>query len=160
MFKKLCSCMSPKTSKKGVKLWYDPISQPCRTLKFVTENLDTETEIIRVTIIKDTRTKEFKSKVNPSGTVPVVKHDGETILESANQIRYLLTACSGGEALYPTKCIKERAKVDFWLDWNNTTGRPAFTPAFVAIVVGPKMFGAPEATEEKKKEVMDKLYEA
>ena len=54
----------------------------------------------------------------------------------------------------------KRAKVDYWLDWNNTTCRPNCTPVFYMLVINPLFFNIPAPDEDKKKELMDKYHNA
>ena len=117
-----------------LKLWWNPFSQPSRAVKFVLNKLKIEHEVFEVAVVKDTRTVEFKANINPNGTVPTI-HDGDLqIYESATAIRYLLDTYKGDEILLPRTDLKERAKVDYWLDWNNTTGRPAIEKPLKEIV--------------------------
>ena len=144
----------------SLKFWTDPISQPCRTIYYILKKHNIDFEETELKVVKDTRTEEFKRDINPEGLVPVIEHDGEKLYESAVIARYLLDVFEGNETLLPRSDLLKRAKVDYWLDWNNTTGRPAFTTAFIKIVFVPKVFGGPEATEDQKKELMGKFYSA
>ena len=144
---------------KGITLYWDPISQGSRAVKYTLQALKLKVNYVRKSIIKDTRTEEFKKEINPLGTVPVIEHDGVFIQESASIIKYLCNAFKSKNSLYPRKDLKARAKVDMWFDWCGNTGRPAFTPAFFEIVVVPTMLGGDPPTDEKKKELMDKYYE-
>lgn len=142
----------------SVKFWSDPVSQPCRTIDYILRKLEIDHDTIEVRVVKDTRTDDFKKNVNPQGKVPVIEHEGQKFVESATIIRYLLDSFKGDETLLPREDIKKRAKVDYWLDWNNTTGRPAFTGAMAKIILIPKFFGGAEATEEEKKSELDNYY--
>ena len=143
----------------SVKLWWDPLSQPSRSVKYLIQRLGVEHEFIHSAVFKDTRTEEFKRDVNPLGKVPVVEHDGEKFYESASIMKYLMDALKGDDELYPRKDFKKRSKVDFWFDWNNTSGRPSFSGALFNIALGPKLFNMPEVTAAKKKELMDSVHE-
>lgn len=64
-------------------------SQPVRTVIYVLEKLKISYLYVPVEPFKQTRSKEFKRQINKNGTVPVIKHDGVLINESATIIRYL-----------------------------------------------------------------------
>mmetsp|Transcript_7160 Transcript_7160/g.8064 ORF Transcript_7160/g.8064 Transcript_7160/m.8064 type:complete len:222 (+) Transcript_7160:1-666(+) len=144
----------------SLKFWWDPISQPSRTVKYALLRLGEEVDEKEVQIIKDTRTEEYKKEVNPAGKVPTLHFDDLKLYESATMLRFVLDHFQGEESLLPRSDLKARASVDYWLDWNNTTGRPAFVTALLKIKFLPKAFGAPEATEEEAKELMNNVYNA
>ena len=134
----------------SLKFWTDPISEPCRTVKYALLRLGVEHEEKFTAVFKDTRTDDFKKNVNPRGLVPTVHHDDVQLCESATAVRYLLDYYEGDEELLPRSCPKMRAKVDYWLDWNDTTARPALIPAVFKIKFGPAVMGAPEPSDEEK----------
>mmetsp|Transcript_35089 Transcript_35089/g.34760 ORF Transcript_35089/g.34760 Transcript_35089/m.34760 type:complete len:218 (-) Transcript_35089:37-690(-) len=131
--------------------WHDPISEPSRTVYYVIKKLGIEHELKQVAIVKDTRTEEFKKDVNPAGLIPVIKHDDQFIYESSTIIRYLLDAFDPEEVLLPRTDLKERAKVDYWLSWRNTTYRPASDTAIMKMIVNPMFLGADKPSEEECK---------
>ena len=142
----------------SLKLWWDPISQPSRTVKYALLRVGADDyEENQIKIIQDTRTDDYKKNVNPAGTVPVIHHDDLRLTESASELRYILDLYEGDETLLPRSDLKARSRVDYWLDWNGTTGRPAFTTALMKLKFLPKAFGAPEPTEEEAKELHDKV---
>ena len=143
----------------SLKLWWDPLSPPARFVKYILEFLGEDYDSNLSLVFKDTQTEEFKRDVNPLGKVPVVEHDGDKIYESASIIKYLMDTFRRKQKLYPRNDFIERAKIDFWLDWNNTSARTSFSNAFVAIALGPKLFNMPKVKKNKKKELMEKLYE-
>ena len=64
-------------------------------------------------------TPEFRL-MNPHGKVPVLK-DGDTVLwESHAILRYLASLHAKNHAFWPEN-IAERAHVDAWMDWSQTT---------------------------------------
>lgn len=160
MFSGLFCSSGAKKSKTPVTFWWDPMSQPCRAVKFALEKVGAEVTERRIQVVKDTRSEDFKANVNEDGTVPVIEHDDTKIYESASILRYVCDSFQGCEHLYPRKCLKSRAKVDYWLDWNGNTGRTAFSGAFVEIVMAPKFFGAPEPSQARKDELYEKLNSA
>ncbi len=140
-------------------LWYDAMSEPCRSVLYVLKKLGLEHEVINIQAGKYTRTEEFKRDVNPSGLVPVLKHDEDFIYESANILRYLLDGFDSEETLLPRTDLKKRAKVNYWLDWRNTTFRPDSEPAIYTLFVNPLFFGIDKPAEEECKKLLDKWYE-
>ena len=141
----------------SVKHWYDPASQPCRTVKFVIKTLGIDAEIIPTKAMEDTRTEEFKRDINPQGFVPVLEDKGQKIYESATMCRYLLDAYKGDESLFPREDLLARAQVDSWLDYNNTAVRQTGGTAVDEIIANP-MFGAEVPSEEQKKKLLDSYF--
>eukprot|EP00344_Euplotes_crassus_P003489 CAMPEP_0196998326 /NCGR_PEP_ID=MMETSP1380-20130617/3746_1 /TAXON_ID=5936 /ORGANISM="Euplotes crassus, Strain CT5" /LENGTH=205 /DNA_ID=CAMNT_0042414863 /DNA_START=30 /DNA_END=648 /DNA_ORIENTATION=- len=131
-----------------------------KSVKFVLNKLGVEHETVEIAVVKDTRTEDFKKNVNPNGTVPTVHHDDLQIYESSTAIRYLLDTFEGDETLLPRTDLKQRAKVDYWLDWNNTIGRPAIEKPLKEIGIKPKVFGFPDPSEEEKKELLENMHTA
>ena len=140
----------------SLKVWIDPVSQPSRTVWYVVKRLKLDHEFKLTKVVEDTRTEEFRKNVNPNGVVPVIEHDGEKIYESATIVRYLLDCFQGDETLLPRSDLKKRAKVDYWLDWNNTTARVQCGETLMELVIRPQFEGKPMPDEDKKKELMDK----
>ena len=99
---------------------------------------------------------QFK-KINPQQVVPVIEHDGEKITESATIARYLFDVFEGVEKLLPRSDLKQRARVDSYLDWCNTTARPNLIGAVMKLKINPKL-GEPEPTEEETKTHMENAY--
>ncbi len=76
-------------------------------------------------------TPEYRA-MNPNGRVPTIQ-DGELTLWESNAIVRYLAAKHGGEALWPSD-LAHRADLDRWMDWQQTTLNPAFTPVFWGLV--------------------------
>ena len=76
-------------------------------------------------------TPEYRA-LNPNGRVPTIQ-DGELILWESNAIIRYLAAKYGGKALWPSD-LAHRADLDRWMDWQQTTLNPAFTPVFWGLV--------------------------
>eukprot|EP00343_Euplotes_focardii_P008022 CAMPEP_0205819592 /NCGR_PEP_ID=MMETSP0206-20130828/2035_1 /ASSEMBLY_ACC=CAM_ASM_000279 /TAXON_ID=36767 /ORGANISM="Euplotes focardii, Strain TN1" /LENGTH=222 /DNA_ID=CAMNT_0053113377 /DNA_START=22 /DNA_END=690 /DNA_ORIENTATION=- len=141
----------------SIKYWGDAASQPCRTIEYILRKHSIEYENNLVVLFKGTRTEDYK-KVNPKQFVPTVEHDGVKIFESNSQCRYLLDTFECNEDLLPRSDLKARAQVDSHLDWNGNTVRPALSGGLKVIVLKPTFFGAPQPTEEEKKEAMDGIF--
>ena len=80
---------------------------------------------------RQTDTPEFLS-LNPNGLVPVIK-DGDFVLWESNSIIRYLASRYGGEALYPSDCMK-RARIDQWMDWQATDLNRSWSYAFLSLV--------------------------
>lgn len=66
--------------------------------------------------------------LNPNGLVPVLEEDGFALWESNAILRYLALAYPGPLGLPGD--VRERARVDQWLDWQATAFTPAMRDAF------------------------------
>jgi glutathione S-transferase len=60
--------------------------------------------------------------LNPNGLVPTLEHDGFVLWESHAILRYLANLT--GDPIYPSP-VRDRAKVDQWLDWQGQHQGPA-----------------------------------
>lgn len=59
--------------------------------------------------------------MNPNGKVPTLEQDdGFTLWESNAILRHLASTLAGGEAFWPTD-VRQRANVDRWMDWQQST---------------------------------------
>jgi len=80
-------------------------------------------------------TPEYRA-MNPNGRVPTLI-DGDLVLWESNAIvRYLAAKHSAGD-LWPEDPAG-RADLDRWMDWQQTTQNPAFTPVFWGLIRTPE----------------------
>lgn len=70
---------------------------------------------------------EFLAK-NPHGKIPVLEDDDLVVWESHTILRFL-AANYGNDTIYPMD-LKERTKVERWMDWSHTSLQPAFMDLF------------------------------
>ena len=63
----------------------------------------------------------------------------------------------GDEKLLPRSDLKQRARIDSYLDWYNTTAKPNIAGALLKIKITPRL-GGPEPTEEETKTHMSNVY--
>ena len=70
--------------------------------------------------------------MNPNRKIPVLQDGDLTVWESSAIVRYL-AAQYGAGTLWPEDPV-ERAVVDQWADWANTTFQPAWIEVFVQLV--------------------------
>jgi glutathione S-transferase len=59
--------------------------------------------------------------MNPNGKIPTLEQeDGFVLWESNATLRYLASTSAGGEAYWPAEA-RQRANIDRWMDWQQTT---------------------------------------
>lgn len=58
--------------------------------------------------------------MNPNGTVPTLQDDDFTLWESNVILRYLCASKAPDSPFWPTE-LRQRANVDRWMDWQQTT---------------------------------------
>ena len=83
--------------------------------------------------------------MNPSGSLPFITVDGESLFESAAILRYLAVEYPSLNQFYPAGNIL-RAKIDAALDWNGTAYRFASIRGF-APIFSARFFQGKEPTE-------------
>ena len=73
--------------------------------------------------------------MNPNAMVPVIDDGGFVLWESNTILRYLAAQyCADGAAsLYPTD-VRQRARVDQWIDWQASDLNRSWSQAFMALV--------------------------
>ena len=140
------------------KLYAEPGSQPSRSVNYTFLKLGIEREYVETLVFTGTGTEEFK-QINPNHQVPVIDHDGFILRESVAIIQYLCDNNEGGEKLLPRDDPQKRAMVFQWLLWNTGNGRPAFVEPIRQLRLFPMFFGAPKATPEEEKKLLDGAYE-
>jgi glutathione S-transferase len=75
--------------------------------------------------------------MNPTGLVPTLE-DGDFVLWESNAIlRYLCCAYAPDTSLYPPD-IRQRASVDRWMDFQQTTLSPPMTTVFIGLIRTPE----------------------
>jgi glutathione S-transferase len=84
-------------------------------------------------------------KVNPLGLVPVID-DGGFILRESNAIVRYLASKHGRSDLYPTD-VRERARIESWMDWCISDLNNAIRPVFFALVVKSPAHQEPKSLE-------------
>ena len=82
-----------------------------------------------------TRTPEYLA-MNPNSVVPTLQEDAFTLWESNVILRYLCAANVPDDAKWPAD-PRQRAEVDRWMDWQQTTLGPPQTVVFQGLVRTP-----------------------
>ena len=75
--------------------------------------------------------------MNPNSVVPTLEEEnGFTLWESNAILRYVASLHAEGEAVWP-KDVQQRANIDRWMDWQQTTLGPPATVVFQGLVRTP-----------------------
>jgi glutathione S-transferase len=82
-----------------------------------------------------TQTPEYL-EMNPNAVVPTLVEDGFVLWESNAILRYLAAGHAAGTPLWPDD-LRQRANIDRWMDWLQTTLGPPMTPVFWGLVRTP-----------------------
>ena len=75
-------------------------------------------------------------RLNPNGQVPVLIDEDFILWESNAIIRYLALKAGASASIYPQE-IRDRARVERWLDWSLAALQPAERPMFWGLVRTP-----------------------
>ena len=94
-----------------------------------------------------TKTPEYLA-MNPNSRVPTIEDDGFVLWESNVIVRYLASKHSPG-GLWPVD-PRERADIDRWMDWQQTTHNPPLTTLFWGLIRAPGTRPAAEIEEARK----------
>jgi len=106
----------------SLKLYYDLLSQPSRSLYIVLKLSDIPFEQCPVPLRNGTHmTDDYMKNVSKFQKVPVLHHNDFKLTESVAILRYLSRETKLPEKWYPKDSVKQ-AKVDEYLEWqhNNT----------------------------------------
>uniref|UniRef100_A0A069DPX0 glutathione transferase n=1 Tax=Panstrongylus megistus TaxID=65343 RepID=A0A069DPX0_9HEMI len=101
-----------------LKLYFDTLSQPCRSLLIFLEvnKIPYEPKLVRLGK-GEQNTPEFL-KLNPLHQVPIIDDNGFVLRESVGILRYLCREKNVADHWYP-KDSKRQAKVDEYLEWQH-----------------------------------------
>ena len=77
-------------------------------------------------------TEDWFADLNPHRRIPTIEDDGFVVWESNAILRYLTTKYSPG--LLMPEDLEGRARVDMWLDWQQTTVMPWLGPLFLGLI--------------------------
>ncbi|XP_068144674.1 glutathione S-transferase theta-1-like [Drosophila tropicalis] len=107
---------------RSLKLYYDFLSPPSRVLWLSLKLSKTPFEACPVALRKfEQLTDEYK-KINRFQKLPCLIHDGFHLSESIAMVRYLADKGQLSELLYP-KALKDRARIDEYLEWQHLNVR-------------------------------------
>ncbi|KAN0032627.1 hypothetical protein ACTFIV_006534 [Dictyostelium citrinum] len=104
-------------SDNKVILYGDLLSQPVRAVYWFLKINKIEFELHEILLgKKEARTEEY-SKINPLQKMPALKYKGEIYIESHNILRFLAQEFNLNQ--YYGETLKEKTKVDTYLDWHH-----------------------------------------
>lgn len=104
---------------------------------------------------RPTAEAEF-ARLSRFGVVPVIDDDGFVLRESNTILRYL-AAKHGRHDLYPTE-LKERARIEAWMDWAATDLYAGVRPVFLGLSVKLPDFAKPELIEPARREWVRQMH--
>lgn len=129
-----------------LKLYYDLISQPARTLYIFLKQCNIPFEKNVVNLGKGANLSPEFLKINPFHKVPVIEHNGFSLIESVAILRYLCREFKVDDHWYPSSS-KSQAKVDEFLEWQHSNIRLHCSGYFVEAFLKPLMTGKPAEPE-------------
>lgn len=131
-----------------MKLYGHPFSSNVRRVQMLCEECGIQYQYETVDLMKGEQYSPQFLAINPNAKVPVIDDDGFVLWESQAIMRYLADKHEAS-TWYPME-PKARARVDAWLDWNQTRlGQEAGKIAFNVLILGDK--GDKQKIEEGKK---------
>ncbi|KAI6652702.1 Glutathione S-transferase theta-2B-like [Oopsacas minuta] len=134
----------------GLKLFTDPISQPCRAVMILLDINKIQFETVLIQILKgEHKTNQELKAVNPNCLIPALLDGTFSLYESGAILRYICNTRPVADNWYP-KDPKIRAKVDQYLDWHHSAIRIS-TVWFLAQYVSKKPPSDPEIVKVKEK---------
>ena len=98
-------------------------------------------------------------KINPLKKVPAIVHDDFILIESVAILSYLCDSFEGGKNLYPQDDLKQRARVNMWLQWNGGELRHESEHMWYTCLLNHLFRGLPEASEDKKQKTKEKFLD-
>ncbi|UJR17444.1 hypothetical protein I4U23_004339 [Adineta vaga] len=141
-----------------LQLHVDWVSQPCRAVGILLLENNIEHEVHEINVLTgETHTDAYK-KINPTGKVPAIVDGDFNLGESHTIMRYLCASRNLPDHYYPSD-VKERAKVDFWLDWHHTNLRHGAIRLIRANVFGP-MRNLPQQTIDESRQEGETVIKA
>ncbi|CAH0563566.1 unnamed protein product [Brassicogethes aeneus] len=141
---------------KKMKLFYDLLSQPSRTLFIYLKLNKIPFEACPVALRKGEHlTEDFKEKCSKFGKVPFI-HDGDfRLTESVAIVRYLSEKYNVNEPLYP-KDAQLRGKIDEYLEWQHHNIRANCSMYFIMKCIEPLFKEVPDKKLAAFKKRMEK----
>ncbi|CAF1427329.1 unnamed protein product, partial [Rotaria sordida] len=137
-------------------LYIDWLSQPCRAVAILLMENNIEHQVHEISIMKgETQSTEYK-QVNPAGKVPSIVDDDFHLGESHTIMRYICASRKIPDHYFPND-IKQRARVDYWLDWHHMNLRHGSVRLIRANIFAPIRKYSQQTIDELRKEGNDVL---
>jgi len=112
------------TTQKPVKLYIDYISQPARAVLALCKLNDIPHQAIEIRVFRNQQKTASFAAINPLQKIPALEEeDGFTLSESHAIMRYLCNSRNVAPNWYPQNDVKQRAKIDVYLDWHHQNTR-------------------------------------
>lgn len=149
-----------------LKVYLDPLSQPCRAVMLLLEANKVKYEKVLLQLGKGEHRKcEELKKINPDTTIPTMDDDGFVLCESATIMTYLVDKYHLSDHWYP-KDLQKRAKVDQYLHWHHNNLRRGgavfyfkyIHPIFKGCEAEPALLSASEDTLKKALAKLNDYY--
>jgi glutathione S-transferase len=137
-------------------LYIDWLSQPCRAVSMLLMDNNVEHQVHEISIMKGETQGAAYKQINPTGKVPSIVDDGFHLAESHTIMRYLCASRNLPDHYYPED-IKQRAQVDYWLDWHHMNLRHRSLRLIKANIFGPIKQYSQQTIDELRKEGDDVL---
>ena len=115
-----------------LKVWGRRNSINVQKVMWVVAELGLEVDHIDAGMDFGVVTEPWFGDINPNRRVPAIDDEGLILWESNVIIRYLASKHSLGSMMPST--IEERAQVEMWMDWQQTTLMPSLGPLFLGLI--------------------------
>ncbi|XP_006620387.1 glutathione S-transferase theta-3-like [Apis dorsata] len=131
----------------SLKLYYDLLSQPSRTLYIFLKICDIPFEAKLINLAKGEQFISKYQNIHPFQKVPAIEHNGFNMIESVAILRYICREFKVADHWYP-KDSKLQLRVDEYLEWHHLNTRQHCSMYFFMKYLMPKLSGQP-VTQEK-----------
>ncbi|XP_052872752.1 glutathione S-transferase theta-2-like [Anopheles cruzii] len=126
-------------SRRGLKLYYDFMSQPSRALYIFLETNKIPYTRCPIALRKfENKTDQYRANVNRFGKVPCIAENGDfRLAESVAIYRYLAREYDAASHWYPLGDSLRQARIDEYLSWQHLNVRAAVSLYFFYVWLGP-----------------------
>ncbi|CAF3415111.1 unnamed protein product [Rotaria sp. Silwood1] len=132
-------------------LYIDWLSQPSRAVAMLLMENNIEHQVHEISCMQgETQSAEYK-QVNPAGKVPSIVDNDFHLDESHTIMRYICVSRNLPDYYYPND-IKQRARVDYWLDWDHMNLRHGSMCLIRANLLAPIKKYSQQTIDELRKE--------
>ncbi|CAF4936329.1 unnamed protein product [Rotaria sp. Silwood1] len=132
-------------------LYIDWLSQPSRAVAMLLMENNIEHRVHEISCMQgETQSAEYK-QVNPAGKVPSIVDNDFHLDESHTIMRYICVSRNLPDYYYPND-IKQRARVDYWLDWDHMNLRHGSMCLIRANLLAPIKKYSQQTIDELRKE--------
>lgn len=149
--RKIGSLGNPATARcfSALTIYGFPLSQPTRSVLLLCKQNNIDYDFVLVDALKGENRKPEWKKILPAGLVPSIKKGDFSLGESAAILQYIAES-NKLDKWYPTS-PEDRAKVNFWLHWNNSNTRSG-TKGVLVYALFPQLAKDEKVTAQGKKD--------